>query len=257
MTGFSRRGRPLAAVVLCICLLTGHLGAAAAADVGAEGDFIQRANRARADKGAGPLRSDGELTAVARRWSARMAQAQSLSHNPNLTSEVSQDWEKLAENVGAGPTVAEVHDAFMASSSHRSKILDPAFTAIGVGVTTDDKGRMWVTEIFMQLRSGSGANPPPTTAAPTTTAAPATAAPASPAPATAVPAPVTTARPRVQAPGPASSPATTPVARATAAPPPPPVPGPGPVAAAPVAPGPPSPRLVLVLEGLRSLDQGR
>lgn len=252
MTGLSRRGRPLATMALCLCLLTGHFSAAGAADAGAEGDFIQRANRARADKGASPLRGDGELTAVARRWSARMAQAQSLSHNPNLTSEVSHDWEKLAENVGVGPTVAEVHDAFMASSSHRSKILDPAFTAMGVGVITDDKGRMWVTEIFMQLRSGAGTNPPPTTAAPTTTAAPAGASPAS-----AAPAPVTTAGPRVQAPRPAPSPTTTPVARATPAPLPPPVPAVDAAAAAPVPPVPPSPRLVLVLEGLRSLDQGR
>ncbi len=145
----------LAVFGICAGLLVGLLSSAAAADAGAEAQYIKKANQARAERGAGALRADAELTAVARRWSAKMAQAQSLSHNPNLPSEVTQDWEKLAENVGTGPTVDEVHAAFMGSTSHRTKILDPVFTTVGVGVVTDAKGRMWVTEVFMKLRPGA------------------------------------------------------------------------------------------------------
>lgn len=243
----SRRGlRRVAAAALCAGLLSGLSTSAALADAGAEAGFIDKANEARAERGADALRIDAELTAVARRWSAKMAQAQSLSHNPNLPSEVTQDWEKLAENVGVGPTVEEVHTAFMASTSHRTKILDPVFTTVGVGVVIDAKGRMWVTEVFMKLRGGGAS--PATTAAPTpTTSRPPSGAPA-PVPSTPT-APVTTARPRVQAPRPAPAPATT-----TA-------PAPAPASEAPVAElrqrPVPSARLVLVLEGLRSLDGGR
>lgn len=256
MTSVHRRlRRVVVAVAVFAGLLGGLLPGAATADAGAEAGFIDRANNARADKGLGVLRADAELTAVARRWSARMAEAQSLSHNPNLTSEITQDWEKLAENVGVGPTVDEVHAAFMASSSHRSKILDPAFTFVGVGVVTDTKGRMWVTEVFMRLQGGSGGSSTPTTATapPPTTAAPAARAPAptSPRPA----APVTTARPRVQAPRPAAPRlAATP---APPAPPPPPAPPESPPVVEPSPPVVPSARLLQVLDGLRSLDQGR
>ncbi|MBW3649007.1 MAG: CAP domain-containing protein [Actinobacteria bacterium] len=251
------------AVAVCAGLVGALLPSAATADAGAEAAFVARANEARADKGMGTLRTDAELTAVARRWSAKMAQAQSLSHNPNLTSEVTQDWEKLAENVGVGPSVDEVHAAFMASSSHRSKILDPAFTFAGVGVVTDAKGRMWVTEIFMRLRSGGGGSAPPTTAAsaPPTTATPAPSAPAPTAPAPAATA--TTARPRVQASRPPAPRPTATPALATPpspAPAPPPSPAPAPEAQAVGAahrPLVPSDRLLQVLEGLRSLDQGR
>jgi hypothetical protein len=216
----------------------------AVADAGQEADFVSRANGARANSGAGSLKVDGELTAIARRWSGKMAAANQLSHNPNLSKEVSADWEKLAENVGFGPSVESIHQAFMNSAGHRANILDSALTHIGVGVVVDGDGQIWVTEVFMRLRGGAGgggtpattaAPPPPTTAKPkpVTTAPPATA-------------PRTTAasKPKVTAP-PATAPAT------TAAPPPVTVPEPPPL------PPDPTPRLVLVLDQLRALDGGR
>lgn len=242
----SRRLWLVVVAALCAGVLSGLSTSAALAEAAAEAGFIDEANEARADRGAGALRTDAELTAVARRWSAKMAQAQSLSHNPNLPSEVTQDWEKLAENVGVGPTVEEVHAAFMASTSHRTKILDPVFTTVGVGVVTDAKGRMWVTEVFMKLRGGGAS--PATTAAPTPTTSPPP--PGGPAQTpSAAPAPVTTARPRVQAPRPAPAPAAS-----TA---PAPVRAPEPPVAELRQAVVPSARLVLVLEGLRSLDAGR
>lgn len=213
----------------------------AAADAGAEADFVARLNRLRASNGLGALTNHSELVSVGRRWSSRMAADNRLSHNSNLPNEVTADWEKLAENVGVGPTVEEIHDAFVNSSSHRANMVEAAFTHIGVGVVVGADGKLWVTQIFMRLASGGEPPPPPKKAAPpptTTTAAASAAAPA-----------VTAPRPRAAAPP------------RPAAPPPPPPPAPEPAPApATAAPDPlpvPTPRLVLVLDGLRSLDRGR
>lgn len=254
--------------------------ARAAAEPGAEAEFVDRVNSARAAAGKGSLSTDAELTSIARRWSQRMANEQRLSHNPNLANEVQADWEKLAENVGFGQNVGQIHDAFMNSAAHRNNILDGAFTHIGIGVVIDGAGQIWVTQVFMRLRGGGGGSaPPPTTAAPppppptTTTARPA------PAPTS----PPTTRAPRVTTPTtarPAPAP-TTP--RVTTAPPPPDpaaeaasaaaaaaeaaaaaaataaaeVAAAEAAAAAAAATRTPTPRLVLVLEGLAALDQGR
>ena len=236
-------------VAAAMLLLAGLAAVPASADAGAEGDFVARINSARSGRGLGALTVDGELTAIARRWSQKMANDQRLAHNPNLSREVTQNWEKLAENVGFGGDVATIHEAFMNSAPHRANILDGALTHVGVGVVVDGAGQIWVTEVFMRLRGGSGDSAPP----------PTTAAPPPPPP----PPPPTTARPR-------PAPTTTPPPAAPAPPPrrpPPPVeaePQPAaapveapPVEAAPAPPPAPSPRLVLVLDRLAALDRGR
>jgi hypothetical protein len=225
-------------VVVAMVAMTLVVVRPAMADASQEADFVSRANGARASSGAAALRVDGELTAIARRWSGKMAAAKQLSHNPNLAKEVTADWEKLAENVGFGASVESIHQAFMNSAAHRANILDPALTHIGVGVVVDDEGQIWVTEVFMRLRGGgtgttatTAAPPPPTTARPkpVTTAPPATA-------------PRTTVAPKPKV--------TVPTAT-TEAPPPVTVPAPPPL------PPDPTPRLVLVLDQLRALDGGR
>lgn len=224
-----RRLRLLVALaVVALALVAGAVAApVAAANAGAEADFVARINDARAGRGLGALAVDGELTGIARRWSQRMADEQRLAHNPNLSREVTQDWEKLAENVGFGPDVRTIHDAFMNSTAHRANILDGALTHVGVGVVVDGAGQLWVTEVFMRLRSATA--PAPTT---TTTAAP----------------PPTTASPR---PAPTTAPPTT----AAPASDPAPAPEPVPEEPTPAAPATPSPRLVLVLDRLADLDR--
>ncbi len=246
-----------AVAVVSASLLGGSLAApAAAADPGFEADFVARVNGARSSKGLGTLTTDSELTAIARRWSQRMAADNRLSHNPNLAKEVTQDWEKLAENVGVGPGVEEIHNAFMNSAPHRANILDGALTHIGVGVVVDPSGQIWVTQVFMRLRGGGGTASPTTTAAPpppttTTTSPRTTTTTGAPAP-TLTPSPTTTRPPRsttTTPTGPTSPPTTSSPAPA-AEPAPTTTTAPAPAAA-------PTRRLVLVLDGLRALDRGR
>jgi hypothetical protein len=117
-----------------------------------ESQFVAKMNAARQAAGLRPYAVASDLTSVARQHSAQMASKQSLYHNPNLTSQV-QNWQAVGENVGEGPTVSDIHTAFMNSPEHKANILDHDFTQVGVGVSVDKNGIIWVTEDFRQPQS--------------------------------------------------------------------------------------------------------
>jgi hypothetical protein len=154
--------RPIGfALVLLVALLATLVPAvvpAALADGGMEAAFVSQINQERAANGLPALASSGDLAAVARQHSARMADQDHLHHNPNLGGHVS-GWEKVGENVGRGPDVGAIHRAFMASSGHRRNILDAEFTQVGVGVVVRGN-TVWVTEVF-RLPAGAAPKPAP------------------------------------------------------------------------------------------------
>ncbi|MFP5218319.1 MAG: CAP domain-containing protein [Actinomycetes bacterium] len=133
--------------VLTLLLLTGlPLAPAAHAGAAEDADFVARLNNARAAAGLAGLVVAGDLTTNATAHSQRMASSNTLYHNPNLATEVT-NWVALGENVGYGGSVASIHDALMASPGHRANILSTTFTEVGVG-TVWSGGRLWVTQVF-------------------------------------------------------------------------------------------------------------
>lgn len=196
----------IAAAVLSLVapvVLAAHAGAA---DTGSmESEFVSRVNSVRAAKGLPALKVDGELTAIGRRWAGKMAAAGRISHNPNFKYEVTQDWVKLGENVGTGPDVKSIHDAFVASATHYANMVDAQFTKIGVGVVIGPNGAIYTAHQFMRLASDdAGVAPAPApVAAPKAAAAPKPVAPKpAPAPKPAVEKPAVAA-PVAPAPAPA------------------------------------------------------
>ena len=148
-------------LVACTLAVTAGATAAAVAPTSAfastyefEAQFVAKMNAARQASGLAPYAVASDLTAVARNHSAQMASQQSLYHNPGLTTQV-QNWQAVGENVGEGPTVSDIHTAFMNSPEHRANILDHDFTQVGVGVSVDKKGIIWVTEDFRKPMSSS------------------------------------------------------------------------------------------------------
>lgn len=204
----ARRGLVGVALVAVLTTLVAVAPAVASADDAAA--FTQRIGQERAAAGLGGLRVAGDLADVATRHAQRMASEGRLYHNPSLTSEVS-GWQRLTENVGTGPAVGEVHDAFMASSSHRANILDGRVTEVGVGVAWSD-GRLWVSQVF-RLPDGS-TTPPAPTAEPTPGPDPAL-EPEAPTPASAAPAPPAVSAPSAPAPATTGTPAPAPPTRAS------------------------------------------
>jgi hypothetical protein len=144
--------RPVAALFLAavtvLAVLVPVAPADAAIDSVAETRFVDSVNAERAQRGLARLRVATDLRDVARRHSVRMADTKSLYHNPNLRTDVT-GWQRLAENVGRGPSVASLHSALMASTGHRANILDGAVTEIGIGVEVRGS-TVWVTQVFRQ-----------------------------------------------------------------------------------------------------------
>lgn len=113
--------------------------------------FLELINDERAAVGLDELTRDPALAKITRAWSTKMASAGRLAHNPDLADQVATaapGWQRLAENVGTGSGVDELHAAFMASDGHRRNILGD-FDRIGVGVKVTN-GRVWVTVDFLQ-----------------------------------------------------------------------------------------------------------
>jgi hypothetical protein len=187
-----------------------------------EAQFFADLNAVRARNGVPPLATDGQLINVARAWSAQMAGAGGLSHNPNLGSQVS-NWRTLGENVGTGSDVASIEAALEASPHHFANMVDPSYNYVGIGVV-EANGAIWVTQDFKQAKTGAL----PSTATPAPAPKPAAPKPAAPRPA--APAPAKSAAPRTRS-G-AHSPAASPAASAGAG---------GPSAEATLASAPPAP----------------
>ena len=160
----ARTLRRSTSVALATAVLSLGLGVAPAL-AGAESSFVNKTNSARAAAGKAPLQVYWDLTDDARAHSKRMMEEGTLYHNPNLGS-VTTGWEALGENVGVGPSVSLLFDAFMNSSGHRANILGN-YNYIGVGVSAETETKLWVTMIFMRGPDDL-LDPPPTTTTTTT-----------------------------------------------------------------------------------------
>lgn len=190
----------LAAMVAALPLVAG----VAPARADNAGTLLGLVNSLRRVHGAAPLSYDANLTATAQQWSAHMAAAGVLSHNPSYGSGVAPGWTKLGENVGEGGDLMAIFNALVASPFHFANMVDPSFNLTGIAVAVGSGNTLWVTEDF-EARPG---------ATPVITAPPTPPATHTPAP------PVNTTRPATTAP-PAHPAATTTapiVAPTTAAP---------------------------------------
>lgn len=152
------RGARFAIAVAAVAMLYAPTLAttAAAADAGAESQFVSAINGVRASRGLAGLSVDGTLTAKARSWAAQMAAGTcggGICHS-NLASGAPSDWQRLGENVGMGPSVSSIHGAFVGSSAHYANMVDAGFNRVGVGVAYSG-GTMFVAEEFMQSAGGS------------------------------------------------------------------------------------------------------
>lgn len=121
---------------------------------------LQRIHEARRAAERPPLAVCEELSRVARAWSARMAKDGWLRHNASVGDHIGPWW-RWGENVGVGASTRQVHDALMRSRGHRANLLDGEVEQMGVGVA-HARGRVWVTQIFRDPRSGAPCTRPAT-----------------------------------------------------------------------------------------------
>ncbi|MGH8889687.1 MAG: CAP domain-containing protein [Acidothermaceae bacterium] len=202
-----RAGKVLAALSIAVTAVAGSMAIATPAFASSSGDLAAATNSARAAAGLPALQIDGQLSAVAQAWAQQLAASNTLSHNGALRSQVS-NWTYLGENVGFAGDVPTVQQAFMNSPDHRSNILNPHYTLMGVGSATSIYPScgcqvLWVVVDFKR---------PATAPAPVKAAAP------KPAPVKAAPVQPAPVVHRVSPPAPKAAPVTVPVAHHVSSP---------------------------------------
>lgn len=139
-----RLGAATAAIAATAMLLTSCLSTDQTAD-------INLVNAARKNARLAALSTDNAASSKAQGWSQHMATTGVLEHTgggSKVDTSGLTRWCSVGENVGYGPSVQRIHDAFMASSVHRAHVLGK-FDRIGTGVYK--KGSTyWVTEIYLR-----------------------------------------------------------------------------------------------------------
>ena len=140
-----RRRCQLAAGVAAATIATGFAGAGTSY-AAADSNYLSTLNQERASRGIPPLHMSADLVRVAHAWALEMARTGVLRHNPRLRSQVPNWWE-VGENVGDGPDMADLAQAFWNSPEHRANILDRHYTDVGISVVRAD-GRIWMTVVF-------------------------------------------------------------------------------------------------------------
>lgn len=136
-----------------------------------EDRMLAMVNDHRTDQGLEPLESNQALRWVARRHTSRMVSRGDIYHNPDLAAEADEavpGWRMLGENVGTGPSLEAVQDAFLRSEKHRTNIEQPGFDTVGIGGAAGPNGRRYFTQDFAAWNGPPTPSPaPPTPATPT------------------------------------------------------------------------------------------
>ena len=111
-------------------------------------------NEERSARGIPLARPRDDVIPMAVDHSGDMAREGRLWHNEDYFTEANRTRlhaGALGENVGYGPTVHAIHDALMASESHRHVLLSGRYTVVGIGVVRSGD-RWWITQDYVEPR---------------------------------------------------------------------------------------------------------
>ncbi|WP_423219157.1 SafA/ExsA family spore coat assembly protein [Caloramator australicus] len=123
-----------------------------------ESEVVRLVNIERAKVGLPPLKENWQLSRIARYKSQDMINKNYFSHySPTYGSPFQMiesfglRFSAAGENIAMGQrTPQEVMNAWMNSPGHRSNILNPTYTEIGVGLAKDKAGRCYWTQMFIK-----------------------------------------------------------------------------------------------------------
>jgi hypothetical protein len=115
-------------------------------------------NAARTSAGLRALRHNTAMNAVAQAWAKQMAVNNSMSHNPNYSSQIPSGWSRASENVAYGYTSGTVVDAWLNSPGHRANIMGDV-TDVGIGYFVDAEGVAWSVQNFAKYATSTAPAP--------------------------------------------------------------------------------------------------
>lgn len=116
--------------------------------------LVDMVNAVRGAEGVKPFIRSPELDRVALEHAERMRVERRLAHDAGDGNPADRlraagiESAHLGENVAHAKTVQRAHRVLWESPSHRENLLDGRFDKLGVGVSRDEDGSLWVTELF-------------------------------------------------------------------------------------------------------------
>jgi uncharacterized protein YkwD len=124
-----------------------------------EKQILALVNRDRTRQGLWPVRLDGRLSDVARAHSREMAETGVVAHHSPRTGDAAERLRRarvsvqmVGENVGRAYSASDAQRDFMSSPGHRSNVVDPRMTAVGIGVVRgkqeNDLVPLFITQLF-------------------------------------------------------------------------------------------------------------
>ena len=127
-----------------------------------EEEVFRAVNQARVEKGLTPLQENPQLQQIARRHSEDMVTRHFFGHlNPDgqdvvdrLRAQGVKDFTAAGENIFNGKKVADPAQGtvreWLNSPGHRKNLLNPRYTAGGVGISQGEKDAIYVTQVYME-----------------------------------------------------------------------------------------------------------
>jgi uncharacterized YkwD family protein/spore coat assembly protein SafA len=123
-----------------------------------ESEVVRLVNIERSKQGLQPLKENWELSRVARYKSADMASKNYFAHESptygspfRMMESFGIKYSSAGENIAYGQkTPQQVMTAWMNSPGHRSNIMSPSFSQIGVGYATNKNGVPYWTQMFIR-----------------------------------------------------------------------------------------------------------
>lgn len=108
------------------------------------------------------LEWDDDIAEMARRYSAEMARGNFFSHYDRRGRSVVdraenfglRGWTGIGENLffseGYGDFSSLAVSGWLRSNTHKKNMLNPQWTATGIGIASDRAGRIYVTQVFLK-----------------------------------------------------------------------------------------------------------
>ncbi|MDF2636890.1 MAG: uncharacterized protein K0R78_3764 [Pelosinus sp.] len=135
---------------------TGSSGTTTTTSATDEQQALALLNQDRTKNGLSTLKSNSQLTTLARNYAKDMIDRNYFSHyNPEGKSPFDRmtaagiSYKTAGENLAINTSVATAETAFMNSSGHRANILNSGYTDVGVGVVRNSSGQVYVVQEFI------------------------------------------------------------------------------------------------------------
>ena len=147
-----RRGRPFTKRLALVLAAPVLVVALAACEPTPQQDAVRgHINESRRAHGVHAVSDDVTVRLKAQAWAEHLAASGSLSHSDLRSGLDAVPWVGIAENVGSGSSIGQVHESFMASSRHRANILDRRWDRVGTGHAVGGNRQVYTVQVFVDV----------------------------------------------------------------------------------------------------------